>query len=260
MTAPRVVSLLPSATETLLALGVAPVACTRFCKVPGIATVGGTKDPDLAAVAALRPDLVIVNDEENRRQDADALVALGLTLHSMSPRAVDDVGAEVVRLAEVVGAPVPAPFAEPAWSAWLDAWRARRPVPAVPAFVPVWRRPWMSLSADTYGSSLLELLGVANVFAGREERYPEVTLEEAAGLGPALALLPTEPYPFGDRHVPEVAAALPGARVAVVEGEDLFWWGVRTLDAAARLEAALAEIIGSRRAGAPGPRGAGRRA
>src|SRR5436309_2596065 len=99
----RVVSLVPSATETLIALGVAPVACTRFCEQPDIPLVGGTKDPDLAEIIALHPDLVVVNDEENRLADASALIDAGLAVHSMSPRSVEDVGAAVVDLAQRVG-------------------------------------------------------------------------------------------------------------------------------------------------------------
>jgi len=67
--APRVVSLVPSATETLVALGVAPIACTRFCDLNGVTTVGGTKRPDVRAIVELAPDLVVVNDEENRWDD-----------------------------------------------------------------------------------------------------------------------------------------------------------------------------------------------
>src|SRR3954469_20151185 len=95
----RVVSLVPSATETLIAMGVVPVACTRFCEQPGIPTVGGTKDPDLAAIVALHPDLVVMNDEENRFADASALTDVGVTVYSVSPRSVEDVGEAVVSLA-----------------------------------------------------------------------------------------------------------------------------------------------------------------
>ena len=77
----RVVSLVPSVTETLLAWGVVPVAVTRFCLQPQLAAVGGTKDPDLARIVALAPDLVVMDDEENRRDDAEALEAAGLSLH-----------------------------------------------------------------------------------------------------------------------------------------------------------------------------------
>jgi ABC-type Fe3+-hydroxamate transport system substrate-binding protein len=232
----RVVSLVPSATETLIAMGVAPVACTRFCEQPGIESVGGTKDPDVAAIVALRPDLVVVNDEENRYADAAALIDAGLTVYSMSPRSVEDVGDAVVNLAQRVGNAVPTGFAPDAWHAWLTAMLTPR---WYEAFVAVWRRPWMSLAADTYGSSLLDLLGVGNVFAGAVERYPEVTLDEVATLAPNLVVLPSEPYPFAERHVVEVERMVPGVPTVLVDGRDLFWWGFRTPAAAERLRDAL---------------------
>jgi hypothetical protein len=97
----------------------------------------------------------------------------------------------------------------------------------------------MTTNADTYGSSLLELLGIENVFAGAGERYPETTLEEIAARRADLVVLPGEPYPFKDRHVAEVEAIVRGADVRLVDGRDLFWWGIRTPDAVARLCEAL---------------------
>lgn len=237
----RVVSLVPSVTETLLALGVTPIACTRFCEQPDLPHVGGTKDPRLAEIAGLSPDLVVVNDEENRIEDVDGLRRLGLALHEMSPRSVADVGPAVAALAGAVGAAVPEPFGAGDWEAWLEERRRRRPTgPPKRAFVPVWRRPWMTLAGDTYGSSLLDLLGWENVYSGAGERYPTVTLAEAAARGSEAVLLPSEPYPFKERHVAEVAAALPGTEVVLVDGQDLFWWGIRTPAAVDRLAAALA--------------------
>ena len=232
----RVVSLVPSATETLIALGVVPVACTRFCEQPDLPEVGGTKDPDRAAIIALAPDLVVVNDEENRIADATALAEAGLGVYSMSPRSVEDVGAEVAGLAERVGAVIPDGFGPDAWHAWLTGMLTPR---WYEAFVAVWRRPWMSLAADTYGSSLLDLLGVGNVFAGALERYPEVTLEAVATAAPNLVILPSEPYPFGERHVAEIERDVPGVPTVLVDGRDLFWWGIRTPAAADRLRDAL---------------------
>jgi ABC-type Fe3+-hydroxamate transport system substrate-binding protein len=232
----RVVSLVPSATETLIAIGIAPIACTRFCDAPETPVVGGTKDPDVATIISLRPDLVVVNDEENRFDDAAALVDAGLAVHSMSPRSVEDVGAEVVQLAQRVGTAVPDGFAPDAWHAWLTAMLTPR---WYEAFVAVWRRPWMSMAADTYGSSLLDLLGVGNVFADAVDRYPEVTLDEIATLAPNLVVLPNEPYPFAERHVAEIERAVPGVPTALVDGRDLFWWGIRTPAAAERLRDAL---------------------
>jgi ABC-type hemin transport system substrate-binding protein len=216
-----------------------PVACTRFCEQPDLRAVGGTKNPDVDEIVALAPDLVVVNDEENRIEDADALTAARLRVHSMSPRSVADVGPAVVALADVVGADVPSPFATPDWGAWLDEQRATGPTERQRSAVLVWRRPWMTMNDDAYGSSLLELLRVENVFAAAPDRYPEVTLEEIAVRRPDLVLLPDEPYPFKARHAGEVEAGVPDADVRLVDGRDLFWWGIRTPAALSRLRDAL---------------------
>lgn len=234
----RVVSLVPSATETLLALGVTPVACTRFCEQPGIPTVGGTKDPHVDEIVALAPDLVVVNDEENRLEDFTALGAAGVPLHPMSPRHVGEVGYVVGHLAERLGVPVPEPLGEPGWSRFVVGSRAPHRGYVV---VLIWRRPWMTMRADTYGASLLGLLGWRNaVWPSKrsEDRYPKATLEQVEGFAPELVLLPDEPYPFAERHVAEVAAGVPSARVRLVDGKDLFWWGARTPGAIERLGAA----------------------
>jgi len=213
-------------TETLLAWGVTPVACTRFCEQPGLVSVGGTKDPDVAAIVALGPDLVVMCDEENRREDAEALAATGVDVHSCSPRSVAGVGPALEALAAAVGIAGPPPT-RPAPPA---------PVTALRAFVPVWRRPWMTLNGSTYGASVLDSLGVSNVFADAEDRYPVITLAEVAGLRPDVVLAPSEPYPFRDRHLAELGSVAPAA---LVDGKDLFWWGVRTPGALERLGARL---------------------
>ena len=218
---------MPSATETLLALGVVPVACTRFCEQPAITAVGGTKDPDVGAIMALAPDLVVVNDEENRRADAEALIAAGIAVHSMSPRSVDNVGPAITELARRLGVVMPA-FALPAPVA-----------PRGTAVAMIWRRPWMTQAGDTYGSSVLARAGFTNPFADAADRYPEVDLAELVRSAPDVVVLPSEPYPFGERHVPEVAHAIPTARVVLVDGRDLFWWGARTPAALLRVAAAM---------------------
>jgi ABC-type Fe3+-hydroxamate transport system substrate-binding protein len=229
---PRVVSLIPSATETLVELGVMPIGCTRFCDLPGVATIGGTKNVDVDTVVALRPDVVIVNDEENRIEDAEALAARGLRLHSMSPHSIADVGPAVCALAAVVNVRARAPFDD--WDAWIEETAVAK---RASAFVPIWRRPWMSLAADTYGSSLLAHVGIANVFDDAADRYPEVSLDDVAARRPDVALLPSEPYEFAQRHAAEVRDAMPTVPTMFVDGRDLFWWGIRTPAAAARLRA-----------------------
>ena len=236
----KVVSLVPSATETLRAFGVTPLACTRFCEQPDLPTVGGTKDPHVDEIRSLQPDLVVVNDEENRLEDVERLRDLGVPIHEMSPRSVADVGPAVAALAEAVGAEVPEPFGRERWSKWLEEHRCKRGGAARRTFVPVWRRPWMTLAGDTYGSSVLDLIGCFNVFTGEGERYPTVELADAAARKPDLVLLPTEPYPFKERHVAEVAEGIPDATVNIVDGQDLFWWGIRTPGAVERLAAVIA--------------------
>jgi hypothetical protein len=92
----------------------------------------------------------------------------------------------------------------------------------------------MSINAATYGSSLLAAAGIDNIFSGAEERYPTVTLEEASARRPDVVLAPSEPFPFGERHRGELA---PVAPVILVDGQDLFWWGVRTAGGLRRLSA-----------------------
>jgi regulator of replication initiation timing len=101
------------------------------------------------------------------------------------------------------------------------------------AFVPIWRRPWMTMNRDTYGASVLARLGLTGLFDDADERYPAVELDQVAARHPDLVLLPSEPYPFRERHRADVAGL--GAEVRLVDGQDLFWWGVRTPAAIDRL-------------------------
>jgi ABC-type Fe3+-hydroxamate transport system substrate-binding protein len=256
------VSLVPSVTETLLAWDVVPVAVTRFCEQPHLLAVGGTKNPDVGAIVRLEPDLVVLDEEENRKEDADALVTAGLALHVTRVRALDDVAPTLAALATAVGV---APTTPPTAPAAVHAPRAGSPAVDAPtsvqgavrnhrigtdsvphgsgtgtrsAFVPIWRRPWMTVNGDTYGSSLLAAIGIANVYADAPERYPTVTLEEAAAHRPALVVAPDEPYRFRQRDLAELRHVAADARI--VDGQDLFWWGVRTPAALARLGQALA--------------------
>jgi len=231
---PRVVSLVPSASETLLALGVVPVAVTRFCEQPGIPTVGGTKNPDVGAIVALHPDLVVVNDEENRLVDVTALTAAGVRVHDMSPRTVDAVPAAVDALAVAIGARLPHLSIGPPFAVGRERRRA---------FVPVWRRPWMTMNSDTYGASVLAHIGVDCLFADHPDRYPTVTIDAVVASAPDLVVLPTEPYAFTARHAHELRAAVPSARdIEIVDGRDLFWWGIRTPGALGRLRARVAAV------------------
>jgi ABC-type Fe3+-hydroxamate transport system substrate-binding protein len=222
---PRVVSLVPSVTETLLAWGIEPVACTRFCEQPQLHHVGGTKDPDVPAITDLLPDLVVVDEEENRREDHDALVDAGLRVHVLAVRDLGGLDAQMTGLAATVGA------------AWESLGPFEEPPPSRAAWVPIWKRPWMALGEPTYGSALLRALGIANV-AAPDGAYPELDPEAARARHADLVIAPSEPYPFAERHRPALAEA--AADVRFIDGRDLLWWGARTRGAFDRLAAVLA--------------------
>lgn len=232
----RVVSLVPSVTESLLAWGVEPVACTRFCEQPDLRHVGGTKDPDIDAIVELAPDFVVVDREENRRLDAEEMIRRGLRVMDLHVTDLRSAMFETKRLAESVGVNFDWPL------------EARPSTPQVRAFVPIWRRPWMTISAATYGASLLESIGVLVSHADADTAYPEVQTEEFGDLvsryGVEVVLLPTEPYAFAERHVPEIRRLTRIDDVRIVDGRDLFWWGVRGPAARERLASVLDDLLG----------------
>jgi len=217
------VSLVPSVTETLLAWGIQPVACTRFCEQPSLHHVGGTKDPDVAAIADLGPDLVVVDEEENRREDHDALVALGVPVHVLAVRDLAHLDGQLAGLADAVSA------------TWEPIGAVDEPPTTARAYVPIWKRPWMALGEPTYGSAVLRALGIANV-AAPDGAYPELDLATARSRGADLVIAPSEPYPFAERHRAELEQVAP---VLFIDGRDLVWWGARTKGALSRLRQVL---------------------
>lgn len=227
----RVVSLVPSSTETLLVLGADVIACTRFCEQPTIVHVGGTKNPDVAAIVALEPALVVLDREENRIEDHDALVAAGCDVFVSHVTDVDSAIAVVGRLADAAGLAAPqAP--QVMWRRGEATWRR--------AFVPIWRRPWMTISTRTYGASVLQAIGIDLIDDDSADAYPTVDLDEVAERSPDLVIVPSEPYEFTESHLDEIRRAMGSAPVVRVDGQDLFWWGARTADAVNRLAQALA--------------------
>lgn len=228
----RVVSLVPSSTETLLALGAEVVACSKFCEQPEIIHVGGTKNPDIERIVALEPDLVVLDREENRVEDHDALVAAGVAVFVSDVTDLPGALTVVRELAAKTGVSISDAVTE------LPA--VAETAPRRSAFVPIWRRPWMTISQRTYGADLLAHIGIDLVRAADPSPYPTVELDEIADARPDLVVVPTEPYEFAARHRAELTEALPEAHLVEVDGQDLFWWGSRTPGAVNRLAEALA--------------------
>ena len=246
----RIVSLVPSWTETLFALGAGDrvVGVTEFCVHPAaqlaaLPRVGGTKNPDRRAIAALAPDLVLANQEENRQRDVERLLAAGLRVFVTYARSVSGAVAELRTLGRITGhdAEGEALAGEVERRLAAHAAQARLPRPRVVALV--WREPLMAVGGDTFASDLIACAGGDNPFAadGRG-RYPRIDERELVLAAPDVLLLPTEPYAFGDAERREYLGlpcpAARSGRVHVLEGELLSWYGPRmprALDTLARL-------------------------
>ncbi|HEY0700588.1 MAG TPA: helical backbone metal receptor [Micromonospora sp.] len=244
----RVVSLVPSLTEAVAVS--APgllVGATDYCVEPGeldVARVGGSKYPSVQRVLALRPDLVLANVEENRREDVAALRAAGVAVWVSYPRTVPQALDSLRRLLAALGAGVPdwRAAAELSWTGpetvtGVDPGPARRR-----AVVPVWRRPWVVLGPATFAGDLLRRLGVDNLYDDGPadddaDRYPRPGLDEILGRRPELVVLPDEPYRFTADDGPE---AFPGLPCALVSGRHLTWYGPSLAQARAVLTAQLA--------------------
>ncbi len=240
----RIVSLIPSITEILFAVGAgdAVAGCTVYCTQPpeGVAAktrIGGEKDPKLDVIRELGADLVVANVEENVREHVETLRAWGIPVYVTYPRTVAD-GIRLVRdLGEVVGQGERAgTLARDLEAALAAARRARARPPGRRVFYPIWRLPWMTINRDTYAHDMLAECGGDNVFGERERRYPEVTLEEVAQAEPDVILLPDEPYRFRRAHLadfnarPEIPAVRAG-RIHLMDGKLATWYGPRIKEA-----------------------------
>ena len=260
----RLVSLVPSITEVLFSFGCGPqvVGITDYCMEPAAAVaaktkIGGTKNPDIAAILALRPELVFAVAEENRRQDVEQLAAAGVAVYVFAPRTVRD-GIDLLwRVADLVdcrsevAGQIQAIEQDYAETVALVARHQR-----VRVFCPIWKDPYMTINEDTYVHDVLQVCGGENIFAHRQRRfplaadlgqrpeamsersterdrrYPRVTLEEMATLRPEVVLLPDEPYAFSAADMadftpfPEVPAVRDG-RIFLIDGKMVSWYGPR---------------------------------
>ena len=197
------------------------------------ARVRGTKNPDLAAIRALEPDLVLANQEENRRVDVERLRRAGIAVWVTVIRDLDEAVASLRRMFGLaLGWP------EPPWLTQAEqVWTEPAPGPRVRVAIPIWRDPWMVVGSATFTGDVAARLGLDNVYRDHEERYPHVSLDDLAARGPELVVLPDEPYAFSPADGPEM---FPGRRVALVEGRSLTWYGPSLVTARAALLEQLA--------------------
>ena len=240
----RVVSLVPSQTELLFDLGLdrEVVGVTRFCVHPEPwrrtkPRVGGTKDADAGRIRALDPDLVIANREENRREtvsDIRSFCPVWTSDVSDVPGAVD----MIVSLGALLGREAEAGDIVRGLEPLMEM---REGASNIRAAYLIWKDPWMAAGGDTFIHDMMRCAGLSNVFGGRQ-RYPTVTLADLESAGADLILLSSEPYPFRERHLSELAQLVPSAKPMLVDGEMFSWYGSRMLKAIPYL-AGLRQIL-----------------
>jgi ABC-type Fe3+-hydroxamate transport system substrate-binding protein len=237
----RVVSLVPSLTETVAAC--APgllVGATDWCTHPAdlaVTRIGGTKNPDIARIVALRPDVVLANEEENRLPDLDALRSAGQAVWVTRIRDLPEALTSLRRVITLACRQSKPAWLDAAQQAWQHPPAAGPVADAMAAVVPIWRRPWMVLGRDTFAGDLLARLGISNLYASHQDRYPRIDIAELRSAGADLVVLPDEPYRFTASDGPE---AFPGSRTALVSGRHLTWYGPSLTEAPAVLRRQLA--------------------
>jgi len=231
--AARVVSLVPSITEALATdRPAALVGATDWCTHPAdldVARVRGTKNPDLAAVRALAPDLVVANKEENRELDVrrlrEAGVRVWVTDIETVPQALDSLD---LLYDVALGWP------RPEWLVRARAlWSGPPPEVTRRVAVAIWRDPWMVVGARTFTGDLVRRLGWENAYSGSAERYPQVDLADLDRGDLDLVLLPDEPYVFTADDGPEAFAWTP---TRLLPGRLLTWYGPALVEAHATLK------------------------
>jgi ABC-type Fe3+-hydroxamate transport system substrate-binding protein len=248
----RIISLVPSVTETLFELGLGDqiVAVTRYCILPKEEAqkkqkVGGTKNPDLQGILQLKPDVVIVNMEENRREDAEFLKQHGIELMVTCPDSVDGAIRTVEELGTRFGAEEKSREMCAEMRSLMAASLPRQPGTAL---ILIWKKPFMTVNAHTYVDSICRFFGFVNVFGERPELYPSITDADIRGADPDVVLFPDEPYPFREEDIHKFKEffsdlrAVKNGKLLLLNGVYLTWHGYGTLRALRELPSVFASL------------------
>lgn len=238
----RIICLCPSITEALFEIGAGDrvVGVTDYCihprdRVESLAKVGGSKLPDLDALFLLKPDLVIMNEEENRIEDYEEIESRGIPIVNTFPKKVIDTASMMRDIGRAVGCEPPAEkVALEIETAVAAAQRSTNTNKRSKAICLIWKSPFMTINRDTFMHDMIEMCGFDNLYSDKTDRYPKITKEEFQTLrkerGLDCILLPNEPFEFVAQHATEISsmAGLPTPRAALCDGQYLTWYGSRT--------------------------------
>ncbi len=227
----RIVSLVPSQTELLydLGLGDRVVGVTRYCLHPTKArraakVIGGTKRFDFPAIASLKPDLIIGNKEENYREGIEKLRA-SFPLWMSDIFCLEDALEMIRAIGELCSV---TPRSELLISSISNSWADVAALDGPSALYLIWKKPYMGVGSETFIDDVLRRLGFSNALSGNA-RYPALDLATMRKMKPDVLLLSSEPFPFTQEHLAELAREIPGTIVKLVDGEMFSWYGSRLL-------------------------------
>ena len=230
----RIVSLVPSQTELLVDLGLREqiLGVTKFCVHPKDlrkekTIVGGTKKVHFDRIAALEPDLILCNKEENTKEMVEELEKIA-SVHVSDVKTIDDSLELIEQYKEIFEVFEKASeIAEKITFLRQEFQKDMQEVPVRKVAYFIWKDPWMVAGKETFIDHLLELNKFENVFSEENSRYPEIDLGDLGQKKVDLLLLATEPYPFREEHAQALRNEVRRARVRVVDGEYFSWYGSR---------------------------------
>lgn len=241
----RIISIVPSQTEMLFYLGLDEevIGITKFCihpedKFKSAQKIGGTKQLDITKIIDLKPDLIIANKEENERgQLEELMVQFPVWISDIC--GLDDAIEMIKSVGELVGKTTQANALTDTINQKFDRLNVATQSLRVAYFI--WRKPYMLAGRNTFIDSMLQKCGLVNAFD--LERYPEVNAELLQDAKPDIIMLSSEPYPFKERHIEELKAIVPSAKIKLVDGEMFSWYGSRLLDAPSYFAALVKELV-----------------
>ncbi len=231
----RIISLVPSTTETLFSLGLGDriVGCTRFCVHPqpdvrSITKIGGTKDINIDRIQELQPDIILANAEENTKEIFEELRNYNFPFYVAFPRTVYDALQDLLRMGNLLG------VSERSKEIHSQITQAKKSLPSYPNFTfayLIWRKPWMAITDACFISDMISQFGGRNIFefSKTRTRYPEISLEDLKQAD--VIFLSSEPYPFKNKHIEELHQSMSFSKrkFQLINGELSSWHGSRML-------------------------------
>ena len=222
----RIISLVPSITETLFDLGLSTaeiVGRTKFCIHPEdlvkkVEIIGGTKNLNIEKIKSLKPDLIIANKEENVKGQVEELMK-DFNVLLTNIETLEDNYYLIKQLGKIFGKEEKA---QPFNLKTYEAFDFKKSEKHLKVAYLIWKNPYMTIGGDTFISRILEELGFENLFRN-EKRYPEIVLEDLKKAD--LIFLSSEPFPFKEKHIEEISRICKNQKIMIVDGEAFSWYG-----------------------------------